>query len=101
MKNHIKYSTLCQHFAWVDVIWSNHSAQYFHDFQTAGQLEGKATAPGSTEVYTFEIPSMPVDEANRPCVIETYQSAVDIVKDMHTGLIGPLLLCQQNQLVKV
>ena len=66
---------------------------------TAGQMEGKVAFPQRTVTYTFEVPAL--GKVDYPCKIETYKSAVDIVKDINTGLIGPLLLCQKRQLVSI
>ncbi|XP_041371919.1 LOW QUALITY PROTEIN: ferroxidase HEPHL1-like [Gigantopelta aegis] len=63
-----------------------------------GQFTGKTAQPGETVEYTFQLPApatAPTD-ADPDCVVQTYQSAVDHVKDLNTGLVGPILVCKKG-----
>ncbi|XP_059014055.1 hephaestin [Mustela lutreola] len=58
-----------------------------------------AAAPGEVLTYQWNIPERsgpgPNDSA---CVSWIYYSAVDPIKDMYSGLIGPLTICQKGTL---
>ena len=67
--------------------------------EQAPDSPGDSVSPGSTFIYTWTIPE---DTGPGPsddnCVPFIYHSAVDTVKDVWTGLIGPLIVCRQNTL---
>ncbi|KAJ7320303.1 hypothetical protein JRQ81_019814 [Phrynocephalus forsythii] len=61
--------------------------------------EGKAVQPG--EIYIYEWTVHDTDEPtakDAQCVTRLYHSAVDITKDIASGLIGPLLVCKRKAL---
>jgi hypothetical protein len=62
----------------------------------AGNMEARVVAPGDMVEYTFQVPAL--GENDEPCITSTYQSAVDPFRDLSTGLVGPLLICQRGQL---
>lgn len=58
---------------------------------------GKFARPGETVVYRFEVTdSVAPTEDDPPCLTYTYHSAVDVVKDVYTGLIGPVVICRKG-----
>ena len=65
----------------------------------AGQSAGDSVAPGQTFTYTWHVPERSGPGHNDPnCVAWMYFSSVNSVKDMSSGLVGPLLVCAQNTL---
>ncbi|XP_041371918.1 hephaestin-like protein [Gigantopelta aegis] len=62
----------------------------------SGQYTGKTAQPGQTVTYTFNLipPATAPTKDDPPCTVQTYQSGVDSIKDLHTGLVGPLLICK-------
>ncbi|XP_041372140.1 ferroxidase HEPHL1-like [Gigantopelta aegis] len=65
----------------------------------SGQYTGKTAQPGRTVTYTFDLipPATAPTKEDPPCTVQTYQSGVDSIKDLHTGLVGPLLICKGDQ----
>ncbi|XP_051550371.1 ceruloplasmin [Myxocyprinus asiaticus] len=55
------------------------------------------TRPGETQTYTWYIPKTagPTEEQEE-CNVGAYYSTVDVIKDMYSGLIGPLVICRKN-----
>ncbi|XP_008586665.1 PREDICTED: ceruloplasmin-like [Galeopterus variegatus] len=56
-----------------------------------------ATQPGKIQTYTWQIPdrSGPASK-NFECIPWFYYSTVDVVKDLNSGLVGPLIICRKN-----
>ncbi|KAK6176802.1 hypothetical protein SNE40_015034 [Patella caerulea] len=71
----------------------------YKDKQT-GEMTGRVTQPNQTMSYYFSVPDVyagpTADDA--PCVTHTYQSGVNPVKDMNSGLVGPIVICRRGQL---
>ncbi|XP_060068239.1 hephaestin-like protein [Ylistrum balloti] len=64
-------------------------------------LTGKFAAPGETVTYTFTVPWSVSPTGDDPmCNTYVYHSAVDPVRDIHSGLMGPLLVCKAWSLDK-
>ncbi|XP_066480793.1 coagulation factor V-like, partial [Tiliqua scincoides] len=62
---------------------------------------GKAVQPGET--YTYKWSVLDTDEPtteDAECVTRSYHSAVDVTRDIASGLIGPLLICKRKALDK-
>uniref|UniRef100_A0A673MK80 ferroxidase n=1 Tax=Sinocyclocheilus rhinocerous TaxID=307959 RepID=A0A673MK80_9TELE len=55
------------------------------------------TRPGETQTYTWYLPknSGPTEEQEE-CSVGVYYSTVDVIKDMYSGLIGPLVICKKS-----
>uniref|UniRef100_A0A672KPZ0 Ceruloplasmin n=1 Tax=Sinocyclocheilus grahami TaxID=75366 RepID=A0A672KPZ0_SINGR len=55
------------------------------------------TRPGETQTYTWYLPknSGPTEEQEE-CSVGAYYSTVDVIKDMYSGLIGPLVICKKS-----
>ncbi|XP_034267842.1 coagulation factor V [Pantherophis guttatus] len=61
--------------------------------------QGKAVAPG--DVYTYKWTVLDTDEPtakDSQCITKLYHSAVDMTRDIASGLIGPLLVCKRKAL---
>ncbi|XP_043730122.1 ceruloplasmin isoform X1 [Cervus elaphus] len=57
------------------------------------------TAPGETRTYIWKIPERSGAGINdSPCIPWVYYSTVDRVKDLFSGLIGPLIVCRKHYL---
>ncbi|XP_041120350.1 ceruloplasmin-like [Polyodon spathula] len=60
------------------------------------------TEPGETHTYTWSIPNRSgPSQGDSECTVWAYFSTVDVVKDMYSGLIGPLVTCKKNILQMV
>nr|XP_039251015.1 hephaestin-like protein isoform X2 [Styela clava] len=69
------------------------------DIADAFNAKTTQVAPGDTHTYKWSVPSSAVPEATQPgCSSWFYMSNVDDVKDVYSGLIGPLLLCRRGSL---
>ncbi|KAH3853725.1 hypothetical protein DPMN_096257 [Dreissena polymorpha] len=56
---------------------------------------GNYIAPGSTFTYRWEVPSSSGPTSNgQNCINFMYHSAVDPVRDVYSGLIGPIVICR-------
>ncbi|MBN3318452.1 FA5V protein, partial [Atractosteus spatula] len=77
---------------------SEEGASYPKDGSDNGQHEVK---PGETHTYTWKVTEEDVPAQNDPrCLTRMYHSAVDVAKDIASGLIGPLLICKSQSLNK-
>ncbi|TKC42759.1 hypothetical protein EI555_017427, partial [Monodon monoceros] len=57
------------------------------------------TAPGETRTYIWKIPERSgAGIEDSPCIPWAYYSTVDRVKDLYSGLIGPLIVCRKHYL---
>ncbi|KAM3834220.1 ceruloplasmin [Vipera latastei] len=55
------------------------------------------THPGATEEYIWKIPARSgPEEGDSTCIPWAYYSTVDRVKDLHSGLIGTLVVCRKE-----
>ncbi|XP_039096968.1 ceruloplasmin-like [Hyaena hyaena] len=55
------------------------------------------TQPGEIQTYVWQIPERagPASE-DFECIPWFYYSTVDVVKDLNSGLVGPLIVCRKN-----
>ncbi|KAG7280767.1 hypothetical protein CRUP_037697 [Coryphaenoides rupestris] len=51
------------------------------------------TRPGETHTYTWYITTGPTEQQEE-CAVMAYYSTADVVKDLYSGLIGPLVICK-------
>ncbi|WAR20253.1 HPHL1-like protein [Mya arenaria] len=57
------------------------------------------TDPGNVGIYRFSIPHRSGPKKNQPnCVGTIYTSRLDPLKDAHSGLIGPMIICKTGTL---
>ncbi|KAK3576332.1 hypothetical protein CHS0354_039739 [Potamilus streckersoni] len=61
----------------------------------SGVLSGKVASPGDVITYHFKVTSgVAPTAADTDCITHMYHSAVNILKDLNSGLIGPLVVCK-------
>ena len=62
-----------------------------------GSPNGGSVAPGDTFTYHWSAPALWANNhfLYQHCFAGLYHSAVDPEKDVHTGLVGPILLCRR------
>ena len=71
----------------------------YHD--NHGNNDGDAVQPGDTYIYQWKIPDRFTGEFPDPmCITRAYYSSVDPVRDTHSGLLGPILICNSVVLDK-
>ncbi|XP_055364461.1 ceruloplasmin [Betta splendens] len=59
--------------------------------------EVQLTQPGETNTYTWYITKNTGPTAEQEeCAVTAYYSTADVVKDLYSGLIGPLVICQTS-----
>ncbi|XP_070094394.1 ceruloplasmin isoform X4 [Equus przewalskii] len=57
------------------------------------------TSPGETRTYIWKIPERSgAGREDSACIPWAYYSTVDQVKDLYSGLIGPLIVCRKHYL---
>uniref|UniRef100_A0A8D0GD40 ferroxidase n=1 Tax=Sphenodon punctatus TaxID=8508 RepID=A0A8D0GD40_SPHPU len=68
---------------------------------TDNTTQNKAVQPGETYTYKWSVvdTDAPTTE-DAQCVTRLYHSAVDVTRDIASGLIGPLLICKRMSLDK-
>uniref|UniRef100_A0A8C5PA31 ferroxidase n=1 Tax=Leptobrachium leishanense TaxID=445787 RepID=A0A8C5PA31_9ANUR len=71
---------------------------YAHGIKPDGN-SAKAANPGQTKTYIWNIPerSGPNPRGDADCITWAYYSNVDKVKDIYSGLIGPLVVCKSTR----
>lgn len=78
------------------VLFSKENEGFLYKNPNTNETEGQLVLPGEVGVYRFRVPLLAPDDL--PCVTHTYHSAVDPVRDINTGLVGPLVVCARGQL---
>nr|XP_056714332.1 ferroxidase HEPHL1 [Euleptes europaea] len=70
-----------------------------HGVEEAGGIETRITMPGAISVYRWNVPERSGPGITDPnCITWVYYSTVHFVKDMSSGLIGPLIICRKGVL---
>ena len=70
--------------------------QHYWDGHTS---PGDGVAPGDTYTYTWTVPKDAGPAKGGPnCQGSLYQSGVDPVKDLYSGLVGPMVICKEGKL---
>ena len=60
---------------------------------------GVVVNPGSIHAYHFDVtPEDGPTKYDEDCLTNMYQSAVDLSKDIYSGLFGPMLICRPGTL---
>uniref|UniRef100_A0A8B9GNQ2 Coagulation factor VIII n=1 Tax=Amazona collaria TaxID=241587 RepID=A0A8B9GNQ2_9PSIT len=79
--------------------FSFHSTlQAYEEMQDATQ-GGEVVQPGKIRKYTWKVlPQMAPTTQEFDCKAWAYFSNVDLEKDLHSGLIGPLIICRRGVL---
>ncbi|CAH3123052.1 unnamed protein product, partial [Pocillopora meandrina] len=77
---------------------ANEGSQY-QDGTTGNETADNAIAPNGTYSYRWIVPDSVAPAENDPaCLTWMYYSNVDSTRDIHSGLIGPLLICKNGTL---
>ncbi|XP_036368006.1 hephaestin-like [Octopus sinensis] len=56
-------------------------------------ITGRIVKPGKKKTYEFFVPKL--SDSDPMCKVFLYQSSVNHVRDLNSGLIGPLLICKR------
>ncbi|XP_009695352.1 PREDICTED: coagulation factor V, partial [Cariama cristata] len=68
---------------------------------TSNDTQSRGVDPGKTYTYEWKIAKMDQPTAqDAQCITRLYHSAVDIERDIASGLIGPLLICKSEALTQ-
>lgn len=55
--------------------------------------------PGEVRVYKYDVAEgFGPTESDPQCITSTYQSFADYLRDVYSGLVGPLLICRPKTL---
>ncbi|KAL4630784.1 ceruloplasmin [Arapaima gigas] len=74
---------------------------YAHGVKTETP-EAKPTPAGETHTYTWYVPkSAGPGPDEEECLVGAYFSTADVTKDLYSGLIGPLIICERSLLRKI
>uniref|UniRef100_A0A8C0BJS4 Coagulation factor V n=1 Tax=Buteo japonicus TaxID=224669 RepID=A0A8C0BJS4_9AVES len=90
----------------VKIVFKNKASRpysiYFHGVTLSKNAEGsRGIEPGKTYTYEWKIAKMDQPTAqDAQCITRLYHSAVDIERDIASGLIGPLLICKSEALTQ-
>ncbi|XP_012584921.1 PREDICTED: collagen alpha-1(I) chain-like, partial [Condylura cristata] len=75
------------------------TAQGVEDVDSGKLLRVPATKPGEVKTYRWNVPERSGPGPTDPnCIPWVYYSTVDFVKDMYSGLMGPLVTCREGVL---
>ncbi|KAL4238712.1 hypothetical protein ACF0H5_003419 [Mactra antiquata] len=79
-------------------ITKKNEGAYYKNSPFSSKESGAIVPPGTTRKYIFSTPVDTLLPLNDDCKTYVYHSAVNLNKDIHTGLFGPLLICKQGVL---
>uniref|UniRef100_A0A5F4VR85 Ceruloplasmin n=1 Tax=Callithrix jacchus TaxID=9483 RepID=A0A5F4VR85_CALJA len=86
----------------VNIIFKNMATRPYSIHAHGVQTESSTvipTLPGETRTYVWKIPERSgAGEEDSACIPWAYYSTVDQVKDLYSGLIGPLIVCRTHYL---
>lgn len=86
----------------VNIIFKNMATRPYSIHAHGVKTESSAvtpTSPGETRTYVWEIPERSgAGREDSACIPWAYYSTVDQVKDLYSGLIGPLIVCRRHYL---
>uniref|UniRef100_A0A670Y2J3 Plastocyanin-like domain-containing protein n=1 Tax=Pseudonaja textilis TaxID=8673 RepID=A0A670Y2J3_PSETE len=82
--------------------WKASEGESYEDLTSQLEKEDDAVEPGHTHVYVWEIlEDQGPTGSDTHCLTYAYSSHVDSVKDINSGLIGPLLVCKPGALMSM
>ncbi|XP_070807919.1 coagulation factor VIII [Pituophis catenifer annectens] len=82
--------------------WKSSEGAGYDDLTSQLEKEDDAVEPGHTHVYVWEIlEDQGPTGSDTHCLTYAYSSHVDSVKDINSGLIGPLLVCKPGALMSI
>ncbi|XP_018617415.2 ceruloplasmin [Scleropages formosus] len=89
----------------VNIVFKNMASRPYsihaHGVKTE-TAEIQPTPPGETHTYTWYVPKSAGPGPNEEeCLVGAYFSTVDVTKDLYSGLIGPLVICERSLLRKI
>ncbi|XP_042316140.1 ferroxidase HEPHL1 isoform X2 [Sceloporus undulatus] len=68
-----------------------------HGVEEGTGNKARITMPGDISTYRWNVPARSGPGVSDPnCITWVYYSTVDFVKDMYSGLIGPLIICRKG-----
>ncbi|XP_072029158.1 hephaestin-like protein [Amphiura filiformis] len=75
--------------------YSMHPHGLMYD-SSSGETRDPVVEPGKIHTYKWQVtPEVGPTEEDRNCILYAYYSDADRVKDTHSGLIGPLVICKK------
>ncbi|XP_072029142.1 hephaestin-like protein [Amphiura filiformis] len=78
--------------------YSMHPHGLIYD-SSSGETRDPVVEPGKIHTYKWQVtPEVGPTEGDRNCILYAYYSDADRVKDTHSGLIGPLVICRKGVL---
>uniref|UniRef100_A0A670Y626 ferroxidase n=1 Tax=Pseudonaja textilis TaxID=8673 RepID=A0A670Y626_PSETE len=85
----------------VVIIFKNKASRPYsisaHGVQEDAGTKAHVTMPGETSTYLWRIPEQSGPGVSDPnCISWAYYSTVHFVKDLYSGLIGPLITCRKG-----
>uniref|UniRef100_A0A8C6XRE3 Plastocyanin-like domain-containing protein n=1 Tax=Naja naja TaxID=35670 RepID=A0A8C6XRE3_NAJNA len=82
--------------------WKASEGAGYEDLTSQLEKEDDAVEPGHTHVYVWEIlEDQGPTGSDTHCLTYAYSSHVDSIKDINSGLIGPLLVCKPGALMSI
>ncbi|XP_009076813.1 PREDICTED: coagulation factor VIII-like [Acanthisitta chloris] len=82
--------------------FSFHSTLTAYEEMQGTTQQGGVVQPGEVRKYSWEVlPQMAPTKQEFDCKARAYFSNVDLEKDLHSGLIGPLIICRPRVLHSV
>nr|XP_008119333.1 PREDICTED: coagulation factor VIII-like [Anolis carolinensis] len=79
--------------------WKASEGAGYHDQTSWTEKEDDAVKPGQIHTYVWEISQEHGPTGADPqCLTYAYSSKADSVKDVNSGLIGPLLVCKPGKI---
>ncbi|XP_056329240.1 hephaestin-like protein 1a [Danio aesculapii] len=86
----------------IEVVFKNNASRPYsihaHGVKTS-EPHQKDVQPGNVLKYTWTIPKRSGPGPNDPdCITFAYYSSTSLVKDLMSGLVGPLIVCRKNTL---
>ncbi|XP_040283966.1 ceruloplasmin [Bufo bufo] len=82
----------------IKIIFKNKASRPYSIYAHGVKLENidvKATEPGNITTYIWKIPKRSGPNRDENCLTWAYYSAVDPIKDVFSGLVGPLVICKK------
>ncbi|XP_061691425.1 coagulation factor VIII [Syngnathoides biaculeatus] len=81
--------------------WKQSEGAGYDDSTMGKEKEDDAVAPGKYHKYVWDISAADGPTIDDPeCLTYSYSSQVDPVRDINSGLVGPLLICQSRAFSK-
>ncbi|XP_060580095.1 ferroxidase HEPHL1-like, partial [Ruditapes philippinarum] len=80
-------------------ITKEHEGAYYKNQRHDEKMTGAIVMPGTIRTYEYNVNEhVGPTPLNEDCITYVYHSAVDVTKDVYSGLFGPLLVCKRGTL---